>query len=70
MKNHLHQQKYQQNKNATKKFNYITSMTVSWSNFSHSTGMAYQFTGPNFPFTATNYYVAAARYLCGGSQIM
>ena len=43
--------------NATKKFVYKAIVdwlrTVSWSNYSHPTGVVNGFTGPIFPLTAT-----------------
>ena len=43
--------------NVTKKFVYTAIVdwfrTVSWSNYSHPTGVVNGFTGPTFPLTAT-----------------
>ena len=42
--------------NATRKFDYTTVTdrlsTVSWSNYSHPTGMVNRFMGPTFPLPA------------------
>ena len=47
--------------NATKKFVYTAIVdwlrTVSWSNYSHPTGVVNCFTGPTFPLTATAVYI-------------
>ena len=53
-------QQYNAN-NATKKFVYTAIVdwlrTVSWSNYSHPTGVVNGFTGPPFPLTATAVWI-------------